>query len=135
MDEDERSPVAIVRAVIAALNRGDIDAVLACCADDIVLWAPGAELNGQEVRGKEQLRQALEAGEDMWPDTWMAIRSIVASGDSVAVELVTAATECQHYLVQPMAAFYTVRDGLIVSQRNYYDLGALRFAAGASEID
>ena len=68
MDERATSPVDVVRASIAALNRGDIDEALEYCADDIVVWAPGRELDGQEVRGKEQLRLVLEYSEARWPD-------------------------------------------------------------------
>lgn len=126
MERRPVQPIEVVKASIAALNRGDIDAALTFCADDIVLWAPGQELDGQEIHGKEQLRLALEASEAEWPDTWTAIRSIIAEGERVAVELTTVATDHDQRISQPMAAFYRVRDGLIVEQSGYYDLGALR---------
>ena len=126
MEQRPHQPVGVVQASIAALNRGDIDDALAYCADDIVLWAPGRDLEGQEIRGKEQLRLVLEASEAEWPDTWTAIRSIVADGDRVAAELTTVATAHDRRISQPMAAFYRVRGGLIVEQSGYYDLGALR---------
>jgi hypothetical protein len=46
-------PVAVVRAVLAALNRGDLETALGYCADDIVLWAPGPTPSGTELRGKQ----------------------------------------------------------------------------------
>lgn len=121
----EGSAVEIVRAVIAALNRGDIEAALTYCADDIVVWAPGSELAGQALRGKDQLRLVLQESEAQWPDTWTAIGSIVADGERVAVEMTAVATEGGRRLSQPMAAFYRVRDGVIIEQSSYYDLGAL----------
>lgn len=130
MEGRATSPVDIVRASIAALNRGDIDEALTYCADDIVLWAPGRDLEGQEVIGKEQLRLVLEYSEARWPDMWTAVRSIVADGERVAVEMTTVATEGGRQIAQPMAAFYRVRDGLIVEQASYYDLGALTRALG-----
>ncbi|MBX6342095.1 MAG: nuclear transport factor 2 family protein [Thermomicrobiaceae bacterium] len=130
MEERPRTPVEVVQASIAALNRGDIDAALDLCADDIVLWAPGRDLEGQEIRGKERLRLILEYSEARWPDMWSAVRAIVADGERVAVEMTTVASEGGRSLIQPMAAFYTVRDGLIVEQRSYYDLGALARALG-----
>lgn len=133
MDERATSPAEIVCATIAALNRGDIDEALTYCADDIVLWAPGRELEGQEVRGKEHLRLVLEYSEGRWPDMWTAIRSVVADGDRVAVEMTTVATEQGQRIAQPMAAFYRVRDGLIVEQWSYYDLGALTRALGEDQ--
>lgn len=126
MERRPVQPVEVVQASIAALNRGDIDAALTYCADDIILWAPGQDLEGQEIHGKEQLRMVLEASEAEWPDTWTAIRSIIADGDGVAVELTTVATVHDRRISQPMAAFYRVREGLIVEQSGYYDLGALR---------
>lgn len=123
--EQEREPARVVRAVLAALNRGDIDAALAYCADDIVLWAPGPTPGGTELRGKEALRAFLEASEAVWPDSWAAVRTLVADGDEVAVELVATATHGTERVTQPMAAFFTVRDGLIVRQACYFDLAGL----------
>src|SRR5579884_2830681 len=93
MEERATTPVGVVRAVIAALNRGDIDAALAYCHPEIVLWAPGQLLEGQEIRGLERLRFVLEYSEARWPDMWTSVQSIVAAGSRVAVELTTVATE------------------------------------------
>jgi hypothetical protein len=41
-------------------------------------------------------------------------------------ELTTLATANDRRISQPMAAFYRIREGLIVEQSGYYDLGALR---------
>ena len=114
-----------MKSAIAALNRGDINAVLQLCAEDVTLWAPGPDLIGQQVTGKAQLRDLLEYSEDRWPDTWTSIDSIMGEGELVAVEMTTVASQEGLSLVQPMAAFYRVRDGLIVEQRSYYDLRAL----------
>ncbi|WP_448575021.1 nuclear transport factor 2 family protein [Thermomicrobium sp.] len=118
-------PVAVVRAVLAALNRGDLETALSYCADDIVLWAPGPSPSGSEFRGKQALRAFLEASEAAWPDSWAAVRTLVADGDEVAVELVATATHAGDRVTQPMAAFFTVRDGLIVRQACYFDLAGL----------
>lgn len=133
MEEHATTPQEVVRAVIAALNRGDIDAALAYCADDIKLWVPGPELEGQVVWGKAALRRALEASEARWPDTWTAVRTLLADGDRVAVEMTVIATEEGVRLRQPMAAFFLVRDGLITEQASYYDLGALERALDLDE--
>jgi ketosteroid isomerase-like protein len=125
MEPRQSDPVEIVRSVIAALNRGDIDQVLSYCDRDIVLWAPGPDLTGQHVNGVEELRDLLQRAEESWPDAWTSIDSIIGSGDRVAVEMTTVATESGIPLRQPMAAFYTLRGGLIVEQRSYYDLKAL----------
>jgi ketosteroid isomerase-like protein len=125
MESHSRDPVEIVKVVIAALNRGDIDLALSLCADEIVLWAPGPDLNGQHVNGKSELRELLEFTETRWPDMWTSIDSIMAVGERVAVEMTTVASEQGVSLIHPMAAFYTVKDGLIVEQRSYFDLRAL----------
>jgi len=118
-------PAAVVQAVIAALNRGDIEAALAFCADGIALWVPGTALDGQTLRGKDALRAALEASEQCWPDTWTAVRSLLASGEQVAVEMTVITSADGVSLRQPMAAFFRVEQGLITEQSSYYDLGAL----------
>jgi len=125
VDSRSTDPIAIVKTVIAALNRGDIEEVLRFCDREIELWAPGPDLSGQQIKGIDELRQVLERDEESWPDTWTSIDSIVGDGDCVAVELSTVATEQDISIVQPMAAFYTFKNGLIVAQRNYYDLRAL----------
>lgn len=125
MESPVSDPIEIVKIVIAALNRGDIEQVLEFCADEIVLWAPGPDLVGQQINGKEALRQLLEFSEARWPDTWTSIDSIMSVGERVAVEMTMVASEQGMSLIQPMAAFYTVKDGLIVEQRSYYDLRAL----------
>lgn len=125
MEDRPTNPAEVVAASIAALNRGDVDDALAYCADDIILWAPGHELTGQEIRGKETLRLVLEHSEARWPDLWTAVRAVVASGERVAVEMTIVATEGGVHLSQPAAAFYVVHEGLIVEQSSYYDLGAL----------
>ncbi len=125
MDSYASDPAEIVKQVIAALNRGDIAQVLSLCDDNVILWAPGPELIGQEVRGKADLQQLLEFSEERWPDAWTSIDSIIMSGDRVAVEMTMVATEGGVTLRHPMAAFFAVRNGLIVEQRSYYDLKAL----------
>jgi len=115
----------VVRTVLAALNRGDLEAALRYCADDIVLWAPGPSPAGIELRGKEALRAFLEASERTWPDSWAAVQRMVSEGEEVAVELVATATHLGERVTQPMAAFFTVRDGLIVRQACYFDLAGL----------
>lgn len=118
-------PAEVVRTVLAALNRGDLETALQYCADDIVLWAPGPSPAGTELRGKEALRAFLEASERAWPDSWAAVRRLVADGEEVAVELVATATHEGERVSQPMAAFFTVRGGLIVRQACYFDLAGL----------
>jgi ketosteroid isomerase-like protein len=120
-----REPVEVVRTLVAALNRGAIDEALRLCADDIVLWSPGVELSGQVVRGKEELRQQLEFSEATWPETWTSIDAIVADGERVALEMTIVVSSEGESVVQPMSAFYTVRNGLVIEQRSYFDLGAL----------
>lgn len=124
-ERDAIEPVEVVRALVAALNRGAIDDALAFCADDIVLWSPGVELSGQIVNGKAELRQQLEFSEASWPGTWTSIDAIVADGERVAVEMTIVVSSDGESVVQPMSAFYTVRDGLVIEQRSYFDLGAL----------
>ncbi|MCS7050676.1 MAG: ester cyclase, partial [Thermomicrobium sp.] len=88
-------------------------------------WAPGPTPSGTELRGKAALRAFLEASEVTWPDSWAVVRTLVADGDEVAVELVATATHRGERVTQPMAAFFTVREGRIVRQACYFDLAGL----------
>ena len=125
MDRSVSEPVDVVRTLVAALNRGAIDDALCLCADEILLWSPGPDLLGQLIRGKDELRQHLEFAEASWPGMWVSIDSIVAAGERVALEMTSVVSSEGESVVQPMAAFYIVHDGLIVEQRSYFDLGAL----------
>ena len=125
MDRSVREPIDVVRMLVAALNRGAIDEALRLCASDIVLWSPGLDLPGQLIRGKDELRLHLEFAEASWPGMWISIDSVIAAGERVALEMTSVVSSEGQSVVQPMAAFYTVRGGLIVEQRSYFDLGAL----------
>ncbi len=52
------SPAGVLTRVIAADNRGDLDGVLACYADDAVLIPP----RGSRVAGREAIRTRYEDG-------------------------------------------------------------------------
>jgi uncharacterized protein len=125
VDRSTSEPTEVVRELVAALNRGAINDALRLCADDIVLWSPGLDLAGQLIHGKDELRQHLEFAEASWPGMWVSIDSIVAAGERVALEMTSVVSSEGESVVQPMAAFYTVHDGLIIEQRSYFDLGAL----------
>ncbi len=125
MESHMCDPVGIVKALVSALNRGDIETALSFCAEDIVLWAPGPDLTGQQISGKAELRELLELSEICWPNMWTSIDSIIGDSERVAVEMTTVTSESGVSLVHPMAAFYTFKQGLIVEQRSYYDLRAL----------
>jgi uncharacterized protein len=125
VDRSTSEPTEVVRELVAALNRGAIDDALRLCADDIVLWSPGLDLAGQLIHGKDELRQHLEFAEASWPGMWVSIDSIVAAGERVALEMTSVVSSEGESVVQPMAAFYSVHDGLIIEQRSYFDLGAL----------
>lgn len=125
MNEDQLTPEAVVRALIASLNRGDIPGVLQLCSGEVELWSPGQDLAGQTLRGKDEARQMLEESERRWPDSWLAIRSLVAEGEVVAAELTSVVTLAGRSVRQPFAVFYTVQNGLVVRQASYFDLESL----------
>jgi ketosteroid isomerase-like protein len=134
MNMGSQAPIDVVRRSIAAMNRGDVEAALACCADDVVVWSPGYDLSGQRLEGKKALGRVLQLTEEAWPEMWTNINSIVAGGNTVAVEMTAVAREGGRPISQPMAAFYWVEDGLIVEQRSYYDLGALGRIIDARDV-
>lgn len=128
MQSHPQTSESIIRALIAALNRGDIPGVLERCADDIELWSPGADLAGQTLRGRDELREMLDESESRWPDSWLAIRSLISSGDEIAAEMTSVVSLNGHTVRQPFAVFFTVRNGLVVRQASYFDLRALEDA-------
>jgi ketosteroid isomerase-like protein len=79
--------VEIVRSGLAAFEKGDIEAVLRVCAEDIVITQP-PELPGvaAEQHGHQGVLEALAAWPEQWDDYQIeTLRICAAPGDKVFV--------------------------------------------------
>ncbi len=129
MTNTETKNASHVRAYLSALESGTVGAALAAFfADDVVQVELPNRLNPKGgTSDRETLLQRAEKGQKLLKSQRYAVRSLLASGTQVAVE-----AEWQGELAIPvgtlaagdvmkahLAMFFELREGLIVSLRNY----------------
>ncbi|MFO8010368.1 MAG: nuclear transport factor 2 family protein [Dehalococcoidia bacterium] len=129
MEAKERRNLQVVQRFISSIGAGDIENAMASLADD-VYWESPVSMNPPPELGWARPRhgreQVLEFIRDMWglvQPYVMDTLSITAQGDNVIIE---GRHQCQ---VRATGKFYdhqwvqvfTLSDGLITSQRQYYD--------------
>ncbi|MCL6552053.1 MAG: nuclear transport factor 2 family protein [Firmicutes bacterium] len=121
---------ALIRRQVDALNRHDLDALMATYAEAAVLEYPASP----PVCGKAAIRRAYEQFFADWDET-ITLGHVVAAGTIVAAEGVVAGRHRTIHLKIPgrvpvaaprtyrhgFAAFWEIRDGLVVRHRVYYD--------------
>lgn len=121
---------ALVRRQVEALNRHDLEALMATYAETAVLEYPASP----PVAGKAAIRRAYERFFADW-DEAVTLAHVVAGGNLVAAEGTVAGRHRTIHLKIPgrvavaaprayrhgFAAFWEIRDGLVVRHRVYYD--------------
>ena len=80
----------LVRRLLAASDRGDLDAVMEFYADDYVEHSASGVRRG--ASGREDIRRVLAAMLRAFPDTRHTIHDLVAEGDTVVARLSARAT-------------------------------------------
>jgi hypothetical protein len=81
----------IVRHYFAAVDRGEMDTIVALLDDHVVFWVPPSLPDGVEFRGKEMVLKLFRESVSLYEPTaglHVEIKSITADEDRVAVELV-----------------------------------------------
>jgi steroid delta-isomerase-like uncharacterized protein len=95
----------IVREVINAIDRGDLDKLGNLLSDDFALYSPGSPKPWR----KEALYQARNAHFAAFPDWVHKIEIMVAEGDKVAVKLTQYGTHKNQYKgIEPTGKSVTV---------------------------
>jgi len=133
MEAKERRNLQVIQTFISAIGSGQTQRALDLLAED-VYWESPVSLNPPAeltwARPRHGPEQVLEYIRDMWSVVQpyvMDTMSVLAQGDQVVIE---GRHQCQ---VRATGKFYdhqwvqvfTLRDGLIVSHRQYYDTAAL----------
>lgn len=123
----EATPASVVERFGALYNAGDVEGMLALCADDITVIHHNRDI---EVHGKDQLKGLFESFAQAFPDKrFLEATSVVSEGESVVVEHTwtgTAAADVPGFAdaggvaKMDLSTRYTVRDGVIVE---YHDFG------------
>jgi limonene-1,2-epoxide hydrolase len=123
------TPTQTVTAFIAHWNSGDMEAMYAMCAEDIV-WH---NIPMEPIAGKPAMRAAVAgfmAG--VTACDWQ-IHAIAENGSTVLTERTDAFTlkDGRRAAIRVMGAFEIGADGLIAAWRDYFDLGEFQreFAA------
>jgi ketosteroid isomerase-like protein len=84
MDRAGQSPAAVVERLLEAVNAHDLDAMVACFADDYVNEWPAHPQRG--FRGKEQVRRNWSQILDSVPDLRARLPRIAVDGGTVWTE-------------------------------------------------
>lgn len=112
---------------IEAFQRRDLEAVVACYAEDAVNFQIAA---GAPSVGRAQIRKDTAEFFRAFPDAWSRVENLIADGDRAAWEWIGGGTFAGAFYGAPPTGksfeirgcgFFVFRDGKIVSQRGYWD--------------
>jgi ketosteroid isomerase-like protein len=121
----EQQNIEIVKRGYEAFGRGDINGLLALCAENVAWVSPGpSELPTAGIRrGHEQVAQFFEALQQVFEIQRFEPKQFVAQGDQVVVlGADTAKVKATgKVLTEDWAHAFTVRDGKIATFREYLD--------------
>ena len=116
--------LAVMKALIAAWTRGDIDGALAHMSDDIVWhYAVGA---APPLKGKEKARKFLENFKSQLREVHWRLFDFAENGDRLFVEGVDEFLSADGNMVAaPYAGVLEFRGDLIRGWRDYVDVGVM----------
>jgi len=121
------NPKQLLQNWIDVFQRRDLDAVVACYADDAVNFQVAA---GEPSIGIVQIRNDTAEFFRGFPDAWSRVDNLMADGDWAAWEWLGGGTFTgEFYGNQPTGksfeirgcGFFNFRDGKIAYQRGYWD--------------
>ena len=124
----ERENLEVVKNAYAAFLKGDIGAVIAACAEDVVWTIPG--LASVPVAGTRRGREGVAEffrtlGENQTPQEFQP-REFVANGDSVVAlgHYSWTIRRTGRTYASEWAHAFTLREGRVVKFREYSDTAA-----------
>lgn len=120
---DEKAVMELLRRFGKAFNRGDIGGILACVTDDFE-WrlASGPDApDGQIVRGKEAVRQALEERDREIAEIRFSETEVTIAGDRIfGTFRATGRTRDGRAIDRRGLDIYRIRDGKIALKDSYW---------------
>src|SRR4051812_2268349 len=124
--------VEIVRLIYDGLNRGNLEAVFACCDDDFHLDMTERVFNPDSYRGHDGIRRFYEGVEDAWESYHWTVEETRVAGDQVVAMLHCEARsrEGGPGVDWRVAWVWELRGGRAVSTRFYRDPEKALEAAG-----
>jgi ketosteroid isomerase-like protein len=123
MDDRERR-VEMLRAIAAAFDRHDLDAIMAHFADDAVLESPrGPEAFGTRVVGREAVRAAFAGRFSGIPDVRYQQDDHFVDGDRGASEWTLSGTTVDGERLEIRGCdLWTFRDGRVVKKDSFWKI-------------
>jgi ketosteroid isomerase-like protein len=122
----------VVREAVAALNQRDVDAYVACCADDVRLLPPTAAVEGA-YEGRSGIRRFFADIQDAVPDFRLNVERMEAIGpDRVLVSFRATASGRSSGVgaAFPATTVYDLAGGKIKRARVFLDRDEAIQAAG-----
>ena len=122
MDHDQA--IDRIRAIAAAFDRHDLDAILAQFADDAVFEGPrGPERWGQRFVGKEQIREAFAGRFAGIPDVRYRDDEHFVAGDRGVSEWTLSGTTSSGEPIEVRGCdLWTFRDGQVVKKDSFWKI-------------
>jgi uncharacterized protein len=129
-----KNEVEMIRAGVAALNRGDVEGMLATLDPDIELLPLRGALDGSVYRGHEGMRRWLEDMHEDWKDFELLIEDVreLAPGRLLVQATMGLRGRSGVALDTPAAWLCDMRDGKAFRIRFFADTAAALEAAGSS---
>ena len=123
-DEDKRQ---MLKAVAAAFDRHDLDAILEHFSDEAVFEAPrGSERWGQRFVGKEAIRAAFASRFSTIPDVGYTDDSHFVAGDRGVSQWTLSGTINGEWVQFHGCDIWTFEDGKIIKKDSYWKARAPR---------
>ena len=116
------SNVDVVRAVVAAFNRGDFAAAMEMCTEDVEFDWSRRMLDGEVFKGREDARRFLQGVMEIFDEIHIPAEELTDLGDGVVLLVGTARFKgrASGLDVEASAAnLWTVRDGKVSRFRFY----------------
>jgi ketosteroid isomerase-like protein len=110
------SNVDVVRAIVAAWNRGDFTAAMDMCTDDVVFDWSRRMLDGEVLHGREDLRRFMQSTMEIFDEIHIPDDELTDLGGDVVLLVGTARFKghASGLDVEAHAAnLWTVRDGKV----------------------
>jgi ketosteroid isomerase-like protein len=121
----EQANLEVIKAAYAAFSRGDIDAVVNACADDVEWDAAGpAEVPQAGLfRGKSGVADFFRILADAEEPQFLETEAFVAQGERVLVlgHYSARVRSTGHTAQADFVHSFVMRDGKVVKYRQYYD--------------
>ena len=113
-----QSPQAIIAAKFAAVNRHAVTDIENLYSVDAIVTSPDF---CAPRRGRFEVHRNYENLFNTFPDITADVQEYIVQGNRVAVRLVVRGQAAGNRFEVPISDFFTVRDGLIVSDDGLFD--------------